>query len=69
MQRRLILWTWRDTTHKSVFAYASLDSGRLALAGRWGNDSLQVRLRRLDLQRMPLLRRGFHWINEFPLNR
>jgi hypothetical protein len=69
LQRRLTLWTWRDTTHKSVFAYASLDSGRLALAGRWGNDSLEVRLRRLDLQRMPLLRRGFHWINEFPLNR
>lgn len=69
LQRRLTLWTWRDTTHKSAFAYAALDSVRFALTGRWGNDSLQVQLRRLDLRRMPLLRRGFHWINEFPLNR
>ena len=69
MQRRLTVWTWRDSVHKAVFAYAPLDSVRLTLAGRLGNDSLQLRLRRIDLRRMPLLRRGYHWINEFPLNR
>jgi hypothetical protein len=69
VQRRLTLWTWRDSTHKAVFAYAPLDSVHLMLAGRWGDDSLQLRLRRIDLRRMPLLRRGYHWINEFPLNR
>jgi uncharacterized membrane protein YphA (DoxX/SURF4 family) len=69
VQQRLTLWTWRDSTHKSVFVYAPLDSVHLVLAGRWGDDSLQLRLRRIDLRRMPLLRRGYHWINEFPLNR
>jgi hypothetical protein len=45
------------------------DKDHLSLTGRVANDSLVVTLHRLDASKFLLVRRGFHWINEFPLNR
>lgn len=41
----------------------------LLLEGRFGDDAIVARLRRLDLSKFELNGRGFHWINEFPYNR
>jgi len=37
--------------------------------GQWEKNSILIRLRKLDLDNFPLLKRGFHWVNEFPFNR
>ena len=42
---------------------------RLALSGRWENDSVSVQLSRLDESQFLLLNRGFHWVQPYPFFR
>lgn len=42
---------------------------QLTLSGIRAGHELEIDLRRRDLNEFLLLRRGFHWINEIPLNR
>ena len=51
------------------YARAGIFSDTLELNGLQGRDSLHIRLHRVDETRFLLVNRGFHWINEFPLNR
>lgn len=53
----------------SVFQYSKPDSNHVVLEGKLKQDSLVVRLRRVDAQQFLLMQRGFHWINERPFNR
>jgi len=59
-----------DTVPKDSFFYAFEGNNHewMELRSR-GADSLYVRLHKLDLQNFPLVKRGYHWINEYPLNR
>jgi hypothetical protein len=41
----------------------------LELEGNLMDDAIQVRLRRFEQPPIPLLSRGFHWVNEYPYNR
>lgn len=41
----------------------------MVLKGNWKQDSISIRLHKLDPKNFPLLKRGFHWVNEFPFNR
>jgi uncharacterized membrane protein YphA (DoxX/SURF4 family) len=52
-----------------TMSYTRVDPTHLLLAGKVGNDSLVVRLRRFDENRYLLMNRGFHWIQELPFNR
>jgi hypothetical protein len=60
---------WRmfalDSTRQTVFNYRNIGNDTLALAGRLGMDSVDIVLRRIDHTKMLLVRRGFHWINEY----
>lgn len=69
--KRTITLTSRQDSSRTTFRYARLGlfDDTLALDGLQGRDSLHIRLRRLDETRFLLVNRGFHWINEFPLNR
>jgi hypothetical protein len=58
-----------DKTRKYSLAYSRPDPDHLALTGIVGNDTLSMRLRRIDASKFLLLSRGFHWINELPFNR
>ena len=51
------------------FVRSGARNDQLALDGLLNRDSLHVRLHRLDESRFLLVNRGYHWINEFPLNR
>jgi len=57
-----------DTTQKALFACTAPDAARLRLDGTWAGDTLTITLRR-NLSDFLLVSRGFHWINEFPMNR
>jgi hypothetical protein len=55
-----------DATHP--FTYARPDEGHVELAGTLGGESLAVRLRRVQRSEFLLISRGFHWVNEYPVN-
>lgn len=57
-----------DTVNKWHWNYAT-DSTHLRFWGKVNTDSIQLTYRKYDINRFRLVSRGFHWINEFPLNR
>ena len=59
----------RDKVELFPFHWSRPDAERLVLEGKFGTDELIVRLRASPKQTFFLEERGFHWINEFPLNR
>jgi hypothetical protein len=54
---------------KSKFTYFQPDTSHLLLAGKFGQDTVQARLRKVEMSKFLLISRGFHWINETPFNR
>ena len=67
----MVLRSRRDSTFALPLAYtrAGAHNDSLRLDGILKGDSLHVRLHRLDETSFLLVSRGYHWINEFPLNR
>jgi hypothetical protein len=53
----------------NVFTYTWADTNHLVLRGSLAGDALEVNLHKLGPTNFLLLNRGFHWINEYPLNR
>jgi uncharacterized membrane protein YphA (DoxX/SURF4 family) len=60
---------FNDKTKKYPLTYKRPDSDHLDLEGIVAGDSLSMRLRKIDTSKFLLVSRGFHWINEMPLNR
>jgi uncharacterized membrane protein YphA (DoxX/SURF4 family) len=52
-----------------VLGYARPDPQHLVLQGTLEGSVVEVRLKRVDLSKFPLVHRGFHWIQEYPFNR
>lgn len=69
LDQTLQLWTFADTTNKFIFDYAWPTPEEMVLRGIWEADTVAVHLRPFDYNQFLLVNRGFHWINEFPLNR
>lgn len=67
--RTLTLKRSDDPAWSSTFTYAQPQPGMLTLAGTMDGQKIQVKLHREDAQNFLLVRRGFHWVNEFPYNR
>jgi uncharacterized membrane protein YphA (DoxX/SURF4 family) len=67
--RQMILRKYRDLQWKSSLAWRQVEPGLLALDGTFDGHVVQARLRRFDESNLPLVSRGFHWINEAPYNR
>ncbi|MBJ6759757.1 hypothetical protein JGU66_03220 [Myxococcaceae bacterium JPH2] len=51
------------------FHYTALDAEHLLLEGTLRDTPVSFRLRKLDETRLPLVSRGFNWIQETPFNR
>ena len=58
-----------DKSHTNLLTYARPDAEHVVLQGDLGTNTLSIRLRRIDTSKFLLVNRGFHWINELPLNR
>jgi hypothetical protein len=67
-QMALTLAKYGNPKWKGELSYREPEVGIVTLDGTFGDQKLQVRLSRQDDQFF-LKRRGFHWINERPLNR
>jgi uncharacterized membrane protein YphA (DoxX/SURF4 family) len=57
-----------DTNHYA-FEYVQADSSSLFIKGKLKDDSLKVSMKKMNMSKFLLPSRGFHWINEFPLNK
>jgi len=69
IKHKITAYTYADTTHKYNLTYAMQSPDILLLAGKWGKDTVHIRLRKLNPAKSRLISRGFHWVNEYPLNR
>ncbi|CAN5616642.1 hypothetical protein BH10BAC2_BH10BAC2_06480 [soil metagenome] len=67
--KRIIMYSWDDTTKKSSFVYTIPSKDKMIMRGKWNNDSLIIRCTKYDLSNFLLMNRGFHWVNEYPMNR
>ena len=65
----IILGNFGDPRPKAEFKYIRPEPDRLSLDGSYEGQSLRVELARIDHSKLPLISRGFHWINEYPYNR
>lgn len=54
---------------QAAISYKQVEPDVLALEGTVDGKQIRGRFRRMDDSRFLLLSRGFHWINEWPLNR
>jgi hypothetical protein len=63
------VWSPDHRTRLGSLAGSRPDADHLVLEGKLGDETLSFSLHRLDLSRYPLMRRGFHWINEKPFER
>jgi len=65
-----------DSSHQRInlkpggfLNYARSGDSYLTLEGVLANEPVSMRLRKVDTAKFRLTSRGFHWINETPLNR
>ena len=69
MKHRIVFNSYVDTIHKFTFTYTLHKPGVLVINGKWKQDSLHIKLHRVNEKDFLLLKRGFHWVNEYPFNR
>jgi len=69
LARKLTLRGRADSTKKFIFDYSFTGADSLRLQGNWKGDPVSIFLRKQDLNRLTLISRGFHFINEGPYQR
>jgi hypothetical protein len=60
---------YRNKLQKFVFSYHFTAPDVLICNGRENSDSVQIRMHKYQESNFLLKSRGFHWINEYPMNR
>lgn len=68
-KKQIVLYSYKDTLHKALFAYSNPEKNILLLQGKWKDDSFHIRMKQYDLKKFLLVNRGFRWVNEYPYNR
>ena len=69
-QKKTMALTKRDDpAWKTTLAYQQPETGVIALEGTIDGQKIRAKLRRTDNPDFLLIKRGFHWINEYPFNR
>jgi hypothetical protein len=69
VKHKIVAYLYTDTLHKFNLSYNVPVAGVLTLRGQWKTDSIYVKLQKLDQKKFRLVGRGFHWVNEYPLNK
>jgi uncharacterized membrane protein YphA (DoxX/SURF4 family) len=68
-RRTLALADLASKVPVGTLVWSRPDPNHLVLQGILLKQPVLIKLRRLDTGKAPLLRRGFHWVNELPYNR
>ena len=69
VNRKIEIFPRGDSSIRNSLAYHYPDKEHLVVQGSWKGDSIYVRMKIYDLNKFMLVNRGFHWVNEFPMNR
>ena len=69
LKKNIVMNKYSDTDHKWQFTYIQPKKDSLVIRGTYKNDSVKITFHRFDASKFLLVRRGFHWINEYPYNR
>ena len=69
VEKKIEMFSYRDTTKKSNFVYNFPQKNALRLIGKLNGDSVVIQMNKYDLNNFRLINRGFHWVNEYPFNR
>lgn len=67
--RSIALTKAKDKTWKATIQYVRQAQDQLMLDGEMDGQSLHMRLQLLDRNKLMLVNRGFHWVQEYPFNR
>lgn len=59
----------KDENVAVTLEYSREDDGGLSFSGPWGDDLIEVQLSRVDESEFLLLKRGFHWVQDYPFFR
>lgn len=68
-QHTVTLKKGTDSTWKPVLAYEQSSPTSLTLEGELDGTRMRMAMTQHDLNKFLLLSRGFHWVQEFPVNR
>ncbi len=69
VEKKIEMFSYRDTTKKSNFVYNFPQKNALRLIGKLNGDSVVIQMNKYDLNNFRLINRGFRWVNEYPFNR
>lgn len=64
----LTLQSFKNTSDEYQLCYKCQSKGMLYVTGLLNNDSISVFLVKKTINDYPLMKRGFHWVNEYPNN-
>lgn len=68
LSKTISVFSYADTTQKSLLHFNQPDSNHLVLNGKFKEDSIVVTMKKVDFNKFPLVSQGFHWISESPMN-
>ncbi len=63
-----VITSYQDSTFAGKIYFTQTDSTHVDLKGTWKGDSIWMHTRRKLDKDYPLMKRGFHWVNEYPMN-
>lgn len=67
--QKISLISYNDTTEKYDLNYMQISDSVFEFTGQYKSDSISVLFKRKLIDDYPLVKRGFHWINEYPYYR
>ncbi|MDB4873398.1 MAG: hypothetical protein JWL97_4402, partial [Gemmatimonadales bacterium] len=69
VKHQIVVNNAADTVRVYTLNYTFEKPDIMILKGNWMQDSIAIRMHKLNPKNFPLLKRGFHWVNEFPFNK
>ena len=69
LHHQITLTERNDNGLKYSFSYRILNKNQLELTSNDRLDTTYMKLTKMNTDDFLLMKRGFHWINEYPLNR
>lgn len=68
--KTILVYSYRDSANQNAtWKYIQPNPDSLIIQGVWKNDTMDIKMNRRGPEDFPLMKRGFHWINEYPYNR
>lgn len=68
-QRTIRLTSLTDTSEQYIFSYQRPTDSLITISGVYQDDTIRASFTKKSLNDYRLMKRGFHWVNEYPYNK